>query len=171
VAGFIQIELPNALTYWKLVHLSLTISTLAGCRPTKCALDRWDSSPFSSIILALGFSCFPTLSTPTHLPVTQTVNRLDWLHDESHIRQYRSSEWERMLIDAGFQIEAIEPYTQHRPLSSLTDNVDPKNVQEIEKIIAGLNESQRQAMNVIEQDGQIYLNHSYVMIAAVKAER
>jgi hypothetical protein len=125
-------------------------------------------SPFSSIFLALGFSCSPTLSTPTHLPVTQTVNRLDWLHDESHIRQYRSSEWERMLIDAGFQIEAIEPYTQHRPLTSLTDNVDPQNVAEIHKIIAGLNKSQRMAMNVVEKDGEIYLNHWYVMMGAVK---
>lgn len=110
-------------------------------------------------------------SVPEDDFVDVTMNRLDWLHDESHIRQYRSSEWERMLIDAGFQIETIEPYTQHRPLSSLTDNVDPQNVAEIEKIIAGLNESQRQAMNVVEKDGQIYSNHWYVMIAAVKHER
>lgn len=99
-----------------------------------------------------------------------TMNRLDWLHDESHIRQYRSSEWERMLIEAGFQIEAIEPYTQHRALSSLTDNVDPQNVAEIKSIIGALNEAQRQAMNVVEKDGEIYLNHWYVMIAAVKSD-
>jgi ubiquinone/menaquinone biosynthesis C-methylase UbiE len=105
-------------------------------------------------------------SVPADDFVDATMNRMDWLHDESHIRQYRSSEWERMLIDAGFQIEAIEPYTQHRPLTSLTDNVDPQNVQEIEKIIAALNESQRTAMNVIEKDGQIYLNHWYVMMGA-----
>lgn len=107
-------------------------------------------------------------SVPEDDFVDATMNRLDWLHDESHSRQYRSSEWERMLIDAGFQIETIEPYTQHRPLSSLTDNVDPRNVAEIRSIIAALNESQRKAMNVIEKDGEIYLNHWYVMIAAVK---
>jgi ubiquinone/menaquinone biosynthesis C-methylase UbiE len=107
-------------------------------------------------------------SVPEDDFVDATMNRLDWLHDESHVRQYRSGEWERMLIDAGFQIEAIEPYTQHRPLSSLTDNVDPKNVAEIKSIIMALNESQRQAMNVVEKDGEIYLNHWYVMIAAVK---
>jgi ubiquinone/menaquinone biosynthesis C-methylase UbiE len=107
-------------------------------------------------------------SVPEDVFVDATMNRLDWLHDESHIRQYRSSEWERMLIDAGFQIEAIEPYTQHRPLSSLTDNVDPQNVAKIRSIMAALNASQRKAMNVIEKDGEIYLNHWYVMIAAVK---
>lgn len=108
-------------------------------------------------------------SVPDEDFVDTTLNRLDWLHDESHIRQYRSSEWARMLIDAGFQIETIEPYTQHRPLTSFTDNVDRKNVIEIEKIVASLNESQRKAMNVIDKDGEIYLNHWYVMIAATKS--
>jgi hypothetical protein len=41
-------------------------------------------------------------------------------------------------------------------------------VAEIKSIIMALNESQRQAMNVVEKDGEIYLNHWYVMIAAVK---
>ncbi len=107
-------------------------------------------------------------SVPEDDWVDAAMNRLDGLHDESHVRQYRSSEWERMLIDAGFQIETIEPYTQHRPLSSLTANVDPKNLTEINSIVAALNESQRKAMNVVEKDGEIYLNHWYVMIAAVK---
>ena len=108
-------------------------------------------------------------SVPDEDFVDTTMNRLDWLHDESHIREYRSAEWARMLIEAGFQIETIEPYTQHRPLSSLTDNVDPQNVAEIKSIIATLNESQRKALNVIEKDGEIYLNHWYVMIAATKS--
>ncbi len=102
--------------------------------------------------------------------VDMTMNRLDWLHDESHIRQYRSSEWEHMLIEAGFNVEVVEPYTQHRPLTSLTDNVDRKNVIEIQKIIASLDDEQRLAMNVVEKDGQVYLNHWYVMIGAVKSD-
>jgi SAM-dependent methyltransferase len=109
-------------------------------------------------------------SVPEDDFVDATMNRLDWLHDESHIREYRPGEWEQMLLDAGFKIEAIEPYTKLWPLSSLTDNVDPKNVAEIRRIIAALDESQRKAMNVIEEDGQIYLNHWYVMLAAVKSD-
>jgi ubiquinone/menaquinone biosynthesis C-methylase UbiE len=109
-------------------------------------------------------------SVPEDDLVDVTMNRLDWLHDESHIRQYRASEWERMLIEVGFNVETIESYTQHRPLSSLTDNVDPQNVAEIRAIITALNESQRKAMNVIEKGGKIYLNHRYVMIAAVKSD-
>ena len=48
-------------------------------------------------------------SVPEDDFVDATLNRLDRLHDESHIRQYRLSEWERMLLAAGFKIEAIEP--------------------------------------------------------------
>ncbi len=107
-------------------------------------------------------------SVPEDDFVDATMNRLDWLHDESHVRQYRSSDWERKLIDAGFTIEMIEPYTRHRPLSSLTDNVDPKKVAEIRSIIAALYESQRAAMNVVERDREIYTNHWYVIIAAKK---
>jgi SAM-dependent methyltransferase len=108
-------------------------------------------------------------SVPYEDFVDTTMNRLDWLHDESHIREYRSAEWEQMLTEAGFNVENVEPYIQHRPLSSLTDNVDPQNVAEIQSIIAALNESQRKAMNVIEKDGELYLNHWYVMIAATKS--
>jgi hypothetical protein len=41
----------------------------------KRALDRWDSSPFSSSFLAPSFFCSQTLSTPAHLPATQTVGQ------------------------------------------------------------------------------------------------
>ncbi|HHT9146632.1 MAG TPA: hypothetical protein ACFYD4_13325, partial [Candidatus Wunengus sp. YC61] len=44
-------------------------------RPTKRALDRWDSSPFSSIFLASSLYCSQAESTPAHLPVTQTVRQ------------------------------------------------------------------------------------------------
>jgi hypothetical protein len=51
------------------------------------------------------------------------MNDLDRLHDGSHVRQYRPSQWRRMLEDCGFAIEWVEPFTRHRPLTSLTDHV------------------------------------------------
>lgn len=97
-----------------------------------------------------------------------TMNQLDTLHDGSHVREYRVSEWERMLIEAGFEIEAVEPYAKHRPLSSLTDRVEPANVAQIKHIIAMLNEPQRAAMSMVEKDGEVYTNHWYVTIIGVK---
>jgi ubiquinone/menaquinone biosynthesis C-methylase UbiE len=64
-----------------------------------------------------------------------TLNRLDWLHDHSHVQQYRPSEWRSMLQDAapqgrfaGCKIEVVEPYTKHRPLSALINEVEPESV-------------------------------------------
>ncbi len=107
-------------------------------------------------------------SVPEDDFVDATMNRLDWLHDHSHVREYRVSEWERMLAEAGFKVEVIEPYTRHRPLSSLTANVELESVAQMKTIIATLNAPQRTAMNVVEKDGQIYLNHWYVTMVSVK---
>ncbi len=96
--------------------------------------------------------------------VDVTLNRLDWLHDHSHIREYRPSEWERMMHEAGCKVEALEPYTKHRSLSAFTNGVEPESMAEIERIIAALNEQQRAALNVAEKDGEIYLNHWYVIV-------
>ena len=76
-------------------------------------------------------------SVPEDDFVDATLNRLDWLHDHSHVREYRPSEWQSMLQEAGCKIEAIEPYTKHRPLSAFTNGVEPESVAEIERIVAG----------------------------------
>ena len=107
-------------------------------------------------------------SVPEDDFVDATMNRLDVLHDESHVREYRPSEWERMLSEAGFQIEAVETYTRHRPLSSLTDNVSPENTALIHEIISSLDAGQRRAMNVVDKDGETYINHWFVMLLALK---
>ena len=107
-------------------------------------------------------------SVPEDDFVDVTMNRLDTLHDRSHVRQYRPSEWSRMLSQCGFSVEVIEPYTRHRPLSSLTDNASPEDAAEIRAIVASLDERQRVALNVAEIDGVVYTNHWYVMVAAAK---
>jgi SAM-dependent methyltransferase len=109
-------------------------------------------------------------SVPADDFIDATLNRLDGLHDHSHVRQYRPSEWESMMHDAGCRIEVVETYTKHRPLSAFTNGVEPESVAEIARIIAGLNEAQRAALNVTEKGGEIYLNHWYVMVIGVKNE-
>ncbi len=107
-------------------------------------------------------------SVPEDDFVDATLNRLDVLHDHSHVREYRPSEWERMMHEAGCKVEALEPYTKHRPLSAFTHGAEPEDVAEIEHIIAGLNEAEHAALNVAEKDGEIYLNHWFVMVVGVK---
>lgn len=110
-------------------------------------------------------------SVPEDDFVDRMLNRLDVLHDHSHIREYRPSEWESMILEAGCSVEAIEPYTRHRPLSAFTNGVEPESVAEIERSVASLNEAQRAALNVVEKDGEIYLNHWFVMVVGVKQSR
>lgn len=98
------------------------------------------------------------------------MNKLDRYHDEAHIRQYRPTEWRRMLRTAGFSVEAVEPYTQHRPLAFLIDGVSPENVQHIHNRLNGLNAQQQKKLSLTEKDEQLYSNHWYVTIAAVKQE-
>jgi ubiquinone/menaquinone biosynthesis C-methylase UbiE len=109
-------------------------------------------------------------SVPEDDFVDAALNRLDWLHDHSHVRQYRPSEWRSMMHDARCTVEALEPYTKQRPLSAFTNGVEPESIAEIERIVAGLNVAQRAALNVAEADGEIYLNHWYVMVVGVKSE-
>ena len=109
-------------------------------------------------------------SVPEDDFVDVTLNHLDWLHDHSHVRQYRPSEWRSMMHAAGCNVDALELYTLSRPLSAFTNGVEPESVAEIERIIAGLNEAQRAALNVTEKDGEVHLNHWYVMVVSVKSD-
>jgi ubiquinone/menaquinone biosynthesis C-methylase UbiE len=105
-------------------------------------------------------------SVPEDDFVDERMNELDRLHDESHVRQHRPGEWVRMLEQAGFKVETVEPYTRHRPLTSLTEGVSPETVRKIQAMVDGLNDGQKQAMHVVERDGQVHLDHWYVMIGA-----
>ena len=60
----------------------------------------------------------------------------------------------------------FEPYVKHRPLSSLTEGVSAENVAKIHEALETLTAPQREVFNLIERDGQIYLNHWFVMVSA-----
>jgi ubiquinone/menaquinone biosynthesis C-methylase UbiE len=108
-------------------------------------------------------------SVPEDDFVDATMNRLDLLHDESHVRQYRPSEWAALLAETGYSVELIEPYTRHRPLTSLTASVAPERVAEIHAIVAALSPEQCAAMSVDERDGESYTDHWYLTAVAVRA--
>ncbi|MCL5996136.1 MAG: methyltransferase domain-containing protein [Chloroflexi bacterium] len=105
-------------------------------------------------------------SVPEDDFVDACMNELDVYHDSSHVREYRPSEWQHMLTETGFVVEYMEPYSKHRPLTSLTQDVDPEDVTRIHARIAALNEAQRDAMRVAEVNGEPYINHWFIMLAA-----
>jgi len=96
------------------------------------------------------------------------MNQLDVYHDESHVREYRPSEWQLMLGETNFSVEAVEPYIRHRPLSSLTKGVSAANVSKINDTLARFTADQREVFNLVEKDGELYLNHWFVLVAALR---
>ena len=108
-------------------------------------------------------------SVPEDDFVDACMNRLDRYHDESHVRQYRPSEWQQILEDHGFAVEAVEGYVKHRPLTALTADVSPENVRRIHAVLDSLTPDQRAALNLRDVDGQPHLNHWYLMISGTKA--
>ncbi|MCA9870434.1 MAG: methyltransferase domain-containing protein [Caldilineae bacterium] len=108
-------------------------------------------------------------SVPEDKFVDSVMNRLDWLHDESHVRQYRPSEWQQMLEAAGCSIVVSEQYIKHRPLSSLTDHVAAEKVSQIHGILHSLSVEEQQKLALVEIDGEQYSNHWYITVAARKS--
>jgi ubiquinone/menaquinone biosynthesis C-methylase UbiE len=131
---------------------------------------------FSNIRLALsemqrvlrrgGMLVVDDRSVPEDEFLDRCMNLLDTYHDESHIREYRPDEWRRILENAGFHVETAEPYIQHRPLTSLTRDVSEENVKKIHDILNQLTLPQKEAFHLVEQNGELYLNHWYVLVSA-----
>ena len=131
---------------------------------------------FSSIDLALvemrrvlkpgGRLVIDDRRSPEDDEVDAILHDLDSLHDHSHVRQYRATEWERMLTDRGFEVGAIDPYEQDRPLEAYTRDVAAPEVAEINAIVAGLTDRQREVLNAQTLDGELFLRHFYVTLVA-----
>jgi ubiquinone/menaquinone biosynthesis C-methylase UbiE len=109
-------------------------------------------------------------SVPEDDFVDTCMNQLDRYHDPSHVRQYRPSEWRRLLEGQGFSVEAIEPYTRHRPLTSFTGKASPEGVRGIHATIAGLTSVQREALGFREVNGEPFLSHWYCTLVAHTSE-
>ena len=100
--------------------------------------------------------------------VDAVMNRLDLLHDRSHVRDYRPSEWRQMLSRGGFTLEAAEPYTRSRPLESLTDGVAAPQAREIQAIVAGLADDVRAVMGIETDGDRTTIIHWYLALAATR---
>lgn len=107
-------------------------------------------------------------SVPEDNWIDETMHRLDCLHDESHVRQYRPNHWRGLLETAGLSVELVEPYTKHRPVSALTNRVTPENVAKIREILDDLSEEERSKLHLETIGGEERSTHWYVIVAARK---
>lgn len=103
-------------------------------------------------------------SVPEDDFIDEALNRLDALHDESHVRQYRASEWEEMLTRHGFRVDICELYSKSRPLASLTKGVRERDVRTIHEILRSLTRAQQESLGYENSGGGPVINHWYVLI-------
>lgn len=108
-------------------------------------------------------------ASPEDAEVDAILHRLDVFHDASHVRQYRASEWRRMLEEAGFVVGTVEEYSQHRPLSAFTRDVAPDRVARVDAVLEALTPRQRRFLDVRDVGGETFSNHYYVSIVADRA--
>jgi ubiquinone/menaquinone biosynthesis C-methylase UbiE len=107
-------------------------------------------------------------SVPEDDFVDDLMNRLDVLHDRTHVREYSPSHWRDVLEGHHFRIDHLSQYIEHRPISSLTDGASDADAAEIMATLKALEMDQREALNLVEVDGQLHLNHWYVVVKAIK---
>lgn len=105
-------------------------------------------------------------SVPEDDAIDEAMNRLDALHDPSHVQQYRPSRWRALLEDAGFAVDRLEPYERDRPFSSLTRNVPDARVVEQYLLVDGLASAVRERMGLVERDGVLHVRHWYLLVRA-----
>ena len=122
----------------------------------------------SRVLCAGGTLVVDDRSIPEEDTVDRLMNEFDRLHDPSHVRQYRPSEWHTMLEGTGFEVRSTEVYTKHRPMSSLTQDLSQAQVQSMISALRGLSSMQRKLFDLEERGGEFHFNHWYLLVGATK---
>jgi len=110
-------------------------------------------------------------SVPDDAEGDEAMNHLDVLHDASHVREYAPSEWEGMLIDAGFDVTEAARYRRHRSMAKFTEGLDTATAQEMRDYLESRSSACKESLNYDRIDGEAHIDHFFVMLAAVKKSR
>jgi ubiquinone/menaquinone biosynthesis C-methylase UbiE len=107
-------------------------------------------------------------SVPEDEEVDRTMNMLDVLHDRSHVREYRPSEWKRMVSDAGLEPREVRTYMRSLPLNRLTGTAEEVDAREIVRQVDALSDDLKHRFGYRMVSGEVHINHWFVMLSAVK---
>ncbi len=107
-------------------------------------------------------------SVPEDEEVDRTMNMLDVLHDRSHVREYRPSEWKRMVSDAGMEPQQVRTYMRSLPLNRLTGTAEEEDAREIVRQVDALSDDLKHRFGYRIVSGEVHINHWFMMLSAVK---
>lgn len=107
-------------------------------------------------------------SVPDDDGADEAMNHLDVLHDPSHVREYRLSEWEEMLADVGLEVREASRYRRHRPMSKFTEGLEPSTAKEMRDYLESCSPACKAALGHDLVEGEAHIDHFFVMLLAVK---
>jgi len=108
-------------------------------------------------------------SVPDDPEVDALMNRLDVLHDPSHVRELSPTAWVEQVGAAGFTLEIVEPYERWRPLRELMPGVETPEAEEIRRIVETLTPAAAEVFGRRRIDGEWHIQHWYLLLAARRA--
>ncbi|MDW5562019.1 MAG: methyltransferase domain-containing protein [Methanomassiliicoccus sp.] len=108
-------------------------------------------------------------SVPEDEEVDELINRMDALHDPSHVRDRSPCEWSSLIRTTGLEPMIFRPYRRRIPLSHFTDMVDPRTESAMCDLVAGASEHAKGVLALEITDGCVLLDNFFVLISAFKA--
>jgi SAM-dependent methyltransferase len=108
-------------------------------------------------------------SVPEDPEVDVLINRLDVLHDPSHVRDRGPCEWSSLVRATGLEALGLRPYRRRVPLSHFTDMVDPPTESAMRDLIMGAPERVQRAICLEVTDGCVLMDNFFVLVSAFKA--
>ncbi|MBI0582790.1 MAG: methyltransferase domain-containing protein [Methanomassiliicoccus sp.] len=108
-------------------------------------------------------------SVPEDDEVDELINRMDVLHDPSHVRDRRTSEWSALVRGTGLELLSMRPYRRRVPLSHFTDMVDPPTESAMRDLVARASDHAKKAIALEVTDGCVLLDNFFILLSAVRS--
>jgi SAM-dependent methyltransferase len=107
-------------------------------------------------------------SIPEDDEVDALINRLDVLHDPSHVRDRSPCEWSSLIGSTGLEALGLRPYRKRMPLSHFTDMVDPLTESAMRDLVMNAPDHAKRLINFETTDGCVLLDNFFVLVSAFK---
>jgi len=108
-------------------------------------------------------------SIPEDDEVDVLINRLDVLHDPSHVRDRTPCEWSALISATGLEVLGLRPYRKRMPLSHFTDMVDPSTESAMRDLVLNASEHAKRTIDLEITEGCVLMDNFFVLISAFRA--
>lgn len=108
-------------------------------------------------------------SVPDDEDTAALINRLDALHDPSHVKDRSPCEWSSLIQGTGLELLGMRPYRKRMPLSHFTDMVDPPTDRAMRDLVMSAPERVKRTMRLEISDECITMDNFFVLISAFRS--